>query len=71
MHKVWNHTGMQNWLIQCSCKKLKNAQIAVFKEGMNLKVGIEIENVKDFKSKNEKHIIKKCHTGIKEHGTKY
>jgi len=52
--------------IECSCGRLnKNAQKAVFEEGMNSKVGIKMETVKNVISKNEKHMIKKCHTGVK------
>ncbi len=45
--------------IKCLCGRLKNAQIAVFEEGMNSKVGIKMDTVKKGKSKNEKHIIEK------------
>ncbi len=45
--------------IKCSCRRLKNAQIAVFEEGMNSKVGIKMETVKKANPKMRGTLLKK------------
>ncbi len=55
--------------IKFFCRRLKNAQIAVFEEGMNSKSGIKMEIVKKANPKMRSTLLKKCHTGIRECGT--
>ncbi len=66
---AWDIKSCQNSKsieIKSSCGRLnKNDHIAVFEEGMNFIVGDKMETVKNVKTKNEKHIVEKCHTGIK------